>query len=100
MKCPRCRSTGETIRLEHTATVNKTAVWRIWNCQQCSFTWRDSEPERTIDAEAREAWSRVYPDDPDRYVYNIPPAADPEKGRIFIHEKPEDLNNHNPGKRR
>jgi hypothetical protein len=41
---------------------------------RCSFTWRDTEPARSIDYSVREAFSRIDPDRSEDYDQNIPPA--------------------------
>jgi C4-type Zn-finger protein len=85
MSCPRCQAGSE--RTEHVAKHGGKIAWTIYYCPRCSFTWRDCEPARTIDPNKREPWSQVHPDEPDRYVYNIPPAIDAQKNLIFIHDQ-------------
>jgi C4-type Zn-finger protein len=53
--CPRCRSSHT--ELQHSASdQDGTLLWEVVHCQDCSFTWRTSEPVDTIDPEKRPAW--------------------------------------------
>jgi hypothetical protein len=74
MSCPRCRAADEQLRVEHRGVEDGALVWTVRYCTRCAFTWRDTEPARSIDYEAREAFFRVDPDQPEKYRYNIPPA--------------------------
>lgn len=75
ISCPRCRAEREDCRLEWEGREEGVVVWTVYHCNRCSFTWRDTEPDRSIKYEARKALFRVDPDRPEQYRYNIPPAA-------------------------
>ena len=34
-------------------------LWAVWHCNQCAFTWRDSEPATSIDPAKRPAWAQL-----------------------------------------
>jgi C4-type Zn-finger protein len=71
--CPRCQAEENKIRTEHKGLNTKgELVWTIFNCESCAFTWRDSEPARTIDYNLREEFFRVDPEKP--YPVIMPPA--------------------------
>ena len=70
--CPRC--TSSELRLETEGRENDRTLWRVHHCAGCSFTWRDSEPAVTIDANERDPWFQVDPSKDDEFPYNIPPA--------------------------
>ena len=72
--CPRCRADHSHFRKEWQGFESGKRVWTVWHCMRCSFTWRDTEPARSIDHSVREAFSRVDPDRPENYGQNIPPA--------------------------
>ena len=87
--CPRCRGdhshcckewqgfeSGKLVRQPLLVPESKSALSfsTVWHCMRCSFTWRDTEPARSIDYAVREAFSRVDPDRPENYRHNIPPA--------------------------
>ena len=72
--CPRCLSAEEHLRVEHQGREDGAVVWTVYHCNRCSFTWRDSEPAESIDPEVRDPDFRIFPDEPERYRYNIPPA--------------------------
>ncbi len=74
MSCPRCRTALEDCVQECQGEEDGVVIWTIFHCPRCAFTWRDSEPARSISYEVREAWFRVDPAQPDKYPYNIPPA--------------------------
>ena len=73
-RCPRCRADNSHCRKEWQGFEFGKLVWTVWHCMRCSFTWRDTEPARSIDYTIREAFSRVDPDRPEKYDQNIPPA--------------------------
>jgi C4-type Zn-finger protein len=72
--CPRCRSAHTHCRRQWQGFESGNLVWTVWHCERCCFTWRDTEPARSIDNAVREAFSRVDPDRPEQYGQNIPPA--------------------------
>jgi C4-type Zn-finger protein len=72
--CPRCRADHSHCCKQWKGVQSGKIVWTIWHCQRCSFSWRDTEPARSIDYAARETFSRVDPDRPEKYGQNIPPA--------------------------
>lgn len=65
MRCPRCGK--ENLRLEYEGKEDNKVIWRIYHCNLCSFTWRDTEPEHITNFEKRDSDFRVYPDDLERY---------------------------------
>jgi hypothetical protein len=73
-RCPRCRADKSHCRREWQGLESGELVWTVWHCTRCSFTWRDTEPARSIDYDVREAFSRVDPDRPENYDQIIPPA--------------------------
>ena len=72
--CPRCRGDHSHCGKEWQGVESGKLVWIVWHCRRCSFTWRDTEPARSIDYAVREPFSRVDPDQPENYGQNIPPA--------------------------
>ena len=70
MHCPRCA--GERNRLEREGREDGRVLWRVFHCERCAFTWRDSEPAASIDPNERDPWFQVDPDAD--FPYNIPPA--------------------------
>jgi hypothetical protein len=64
------------LRVEHEGKENGEIVWTVRYCKRCCFTWRDIEPAQSIDYELRDPWFRVNPDEPEQYMYNIPPATE------------------------
>lgn len=72
--CPRCQAEHSHCRRELQGHESGKRVWSIWHCTRCSFTWRDTEPARSIDYSVRDPFSRVDPDHPEKYGHNIPPA--------------------------
>jgi len=73
-RCPRCRADHSHCCKEWQGVESGKLVWTVWHCTRCSFTWRDSEPARSIDYAVREVFSRVDPDRSEDYDQNIPPA--------------------------
>lgn len=73
-RCPRCRADHSRCRKEWQGVELGKVVWTVWHCMRCSFSWRDTEPARSIDYTIREAFSRVDPERPENYDQNIPPA--------------------------
>lgn len=57
VSCPRCDS-DDTLLL-HTGVEAGAALWHVFHCQHCAFTWRDTEPAITIDPHKRPAWARL-----------------------------------------
>ena len=74
MSCPRCRAAEQDCVQELQGKEDDAVIWTVYHCTRCSFTWRDSEPERTISYDVREAWFRVDTDNLDQYPHNIPPS--------------------------
>ena len=74
MNCPRCQAKPKDCVQECQGKEDGVVVWTVYHCTRCSFTWRDSEPDRSINYDVREAWFRVDPDQPDKYPDLIPPA--------------------------
>jgi hypothetical protein len=73
-RCPRCRADHSHCYKEWQGVESGKLVWTVWHCMHCSFTWRDTEPARSIDYAVREAFSRIDPDRSEDYDQNIPPA--------------------------
>jgi len=74
VKCPRCSSGEQHLRVEHEGREDGRIVWTVYYCRRCAFTWRDTEPGESIDPAQRDAWFQVDPDSPEKYSHNIPPA--------------------------
>lgn len=72
--CPRCLAGKEQIRMEHCAEKNGVLLWSIFHCNRCAFTWRTTEPARSIDPAQRLKWAQMVSTDPADYRVNIPPA--------------------------
>lgn len=79
MNCPRCQASQAHLREEYQGREGGKVIWRVYHCERCAFTWRDSEPAATIDNKQREAWFQAHPDQPERYKHNIPPAKEAEQ---------------------
>ena len=77
LSCPRCRAEASQCRTEHQGREDGLIVWTVFSCAQCSFTWRDTEPDVSIRYENRESWLRMDPSKPERHRYNPPPAGKP-----------------------
>lgn len=73
--CPRCGAPAAECREELQGHHNGQVLWRIRHCTRCSFTWRDSEPARSIDAAQRDRFFQIDPANPDLFPYNIPPPG-------------------------
>lgn len=76
--CPRCRADQSNCRVEWQGVDAGQPAWTVWHCQRCSFTWRDTEPARSIDPDVRQAFSSVDPDQIGKYAQAIPPAPSSE----------------------
>ena len=75
--CPRCRAGQSHCRMEWQGAAGAAKPpWTVWHCRRCSFTWRDTEPARSIDYNARKAFARVDPDHAEKYAQAIPSARD------------------------
>lgn len=73
--CPRCLSSHT--ELQYSASDQDGAVmWEIVHCQECSFTWRTSEPAETIDPEKRPAWFSLSKEELSDLRDVIPPSED------------------------
>lgn len=71
LTCPRCNSAQtSTVWQGREAGV---VVWTIHGCGACQFTWRDTEPERSIRYELRKNALRV--DLNKQYPVVIPPRS-------------------------
>ncbi len=77
LSCPRCRAAAPHCRVEHQGIEDGEVVWTVFSCAQCSFNWRDTEPDVSIRYENREPWLRMDPSEPERYRYNPPPVGEP-----------------------
>ena len=73
--CPRCGADKQFCRLEHKGHENKTICWNVYHCEQCSYTWRDSEDKKLLDRDSRAPWSIMETIDPENYPDNIPPPT-------------------------
>jgi hypothetical protein len=76
VSCPRCAAAAEHCRVETQGHENGAVLWTVFHCLRCSFTWRDTEPARSIDPKLRDPWGRMDPSRPQDYRYNIPPAVE------------------------
>ncbi|MCC7410426.1 MAG: hypothetical protein IT495_02155 [Gammaproteobacteria bacterium] len=74
MSCPRCNVAGGECRVMHEGREDGAIVWTVFHCDRCAFTWRDCEPAVSASWSARPVWTRVNPDEPERYPVNLPPA--------------------------
>lgn len=55
--CPRCEA--ETTKQVHAGLENGAVLWRVFHCDHCAFTWRDSEPEASINPKRRPEWAQL-----------------------------------------
>ena len=69
--CPRCN--GQETRLEQQGLEGDELIWQIFSCVTCSFSWRDSEPEESINYAVRDPYFRVDTDAPEQYRIVLPP---------------------------
>ena len=53
-----------------------TVAWTVFHCMDCSFTWRDCEPETVVIHEMRRSWANLTNLDPEAYPHNIPPPQE------------------------
>ncbi len=74
MNCPRCQAKPEDCVQECQGMEADVLIWTIYHCTRCSFSWRDSEPDSSINYDVREASFRMDPDQPEKYFNLIPPA--------------------------
>lgn len=55
--CPRCESSNVVQVFE--AKDAGQRLWGAFHCSHCAFSWRDSEPEVSIDPKKRPAWAQL-----------------------------------------
>ncbi len=73
--CPRCESSA--LAQMHAGKEDGKTLWHVWHCQDCAYTWRDSEPAESVDAKMRPAWAQLKGVDFDSLRQVIPPACKP-----------------------
>ncbi|MBF6567288.1 MAG: hypothetical protein IVW54_00260 [Candidatus Binataceae bacterium] len=71
--CPRCR--GERTETQYQGKEAGQVIWSVLHCQQCSFSWRDSEPPESISPAKRDPFFNVNPEEVKRYPIVLPPMA-------------------------
>ena len=74
--CPRCES--DQTSLLHTGLENNKPLWRVFHCHHCAFTWRDSEPEESINPAKRPDWAQLKGVDLENLRQGIPPSGKPD----------------------
>ena len=57
--CPRCRSA--TVRTRSTSPI--AAVWTVFGCDTCFYTWRSTEPAENTSPDAYPEVFRLKPED-------------------------------------
>jgi len=72
LSCPRCQNEEKFCVVQHHGKEQGQVVWTVYNCSQCSFSWRDSEPSESIDHATREQWLNINPDNPELFRHNPP----------------------------
>jgi transposase-like protein len=74
--CPRCASGSEHSKLQHAGREEGRLVWQVFRCERCAFTWRSTEPPRTLDPALRERWTYMSDLNPTNYRSGIAPARE------------------------
>lgn len=69
--CPRCDKSN--LRLEHEGKENGQVVWSIYYCQECGYSFRDSESERVLVRENRPDEFNLKSTNPEDYPFMMPP---------------------------
>ncbi|WP_200759003.1 non-oxidative hydroxyarylic acid decarboxylases subunit D [Effusibacillus dendaii] len=70
--CPRCENSNT--RMEHRGKKGNRVIWTVYCCNDCSFSWRDSEPQETINPQKRDPFFQVDLDRFDKYPVVLPPG--------------------------
>ena len=73
VQCPRCAANSDRCREEYKGLAGDTVVWTVYHCLDCSFTWRDCEPDTVVNHGMRQPWANLTSLDPEIYPHNIPP---------------------------
>ena len=55
--CPRCE--GGATKPVHAGLEGGAILWQVFHCDHCAFTWRDSEPESSINPRRRPEWAQL-----------------------------------------
>jgi hypothetical protein len=71
-QCPRCGSDGSTA--DFRGVDDGETVWTIWRCNDCCFSWRDSEPASAIDRKLRAGEFALDISDPGRFPVDLQPS--------------------------
>ena len=71
-QCPRCGSDGSTA--DFRGVDDGETVWTIWLCNDCCFSWRDSEPASAIDRKLRAGEFALDISDPGRFPVVLQPS--------------------------
>jgi C4-type Zn-finger protein len=59
-RCPRC-GVAE-VEEQHAAREVRRVLWQVVHCRRCSFTWRTTEPDETLDPARRPALFQLDPE--------------------------------------
>lgn len=73
IQCPRCAAEADRCRVEHQGLHGDTVVWTVYHCLDCSFTWRDCEPETVTTYGMRQSRANLTTLEPEDYLHNILP---------------------------
>lgn len=71
MKCPRCLA-GNTYSCKEGREEGRL-IWTMYYCNACNFSWRDSEPEATINPDLRPSKFQVDPTRFEDFDVVLPP---------------------------
>ena len=73
--CPRCAHSN--LRQEHQGIENGEVIWTTFYCEDCHYTFRDSEPENILVREKRTPYFNLKSVDPANFTTLFP--ANPAK---------------------
>ncbi|MEL0082461.1 MAG: non-oxidative hydroxyarylic acid decarboxylases subunit D [Gammaproteobacteria bacterium] len=69
--CPRCDKTN--LRLEHQGREQGEVVWTIFYCEDCGYSFRDSEDERVLVRDQRRPEFNLESTNPEDYPFMMAP---------------------------
>ena len=69
--CPRCAKSH--LRLEHEGKELGKVVWSIFYCEDCGYSFRDSEPENILVREKRRPFFNLESTNPEDYPFMMAP---------------------------
>ena len=73
--CPRCAHSN--LRQEHQGKEDGKVIWTTFYCQDCHYTFRDSEPENILVREKRTPYFNLETVNPDDFGTLFP--SNPQK---------------------